>query len=159
MQIAFGQLVNADVPTDRQNIVISVFLALLNIGCAAGELQFFYRLGIEGSYLLLAVPDAIVKPGIGLCVGFPLAGAASRAAVKPFAGAVLLHRDTPAFFLLHPKCRVDPFFHKIRLHTQGYTLTSLPGGGIIVCAEVRQNLLYRAVTPSGKRFGNLLRCW
>ena len=40
-----------------------------------------------------------------------------------------------------------------------YTLTSLPGGGIIVCAEVRQNLLYRAVTPSGKRFGNLLRCW
>nr|DAE66405.1 MAG TPA: hypothetical protein [Caudoviricetes sp.] len=38
-------------------------------------------------------------------------------------------------------------------------MTSLPGGGIIVCAEVRQNLLYRAVTPSGKRFGNLLRCW
>lgn len=110
MQIAFGQLVNADVPTDRQNIVISIFLALLNIGCAAGELQFFYPLGIEGSYLLLAVPDAVVKPGIGLCVGFPLAGAARRAAVKPFAGAVLLHRNAPTLFFLHPKCRVGSLF-------------------------------------------------
>ena len=110
MQIAFGQLVNADVPTDRQNIVISVFLALLNIGCAAGELQFFYPLGIEGSYLLFSVPDAVVKPGIGLCVGFPLAGAARRAAVKPFAGAVLLNCDAPALFLFDQNAVFVLFF-------------------------------------------------
>ena len=159
MQIALGQFVDADVPTHRENVVFAVFVALDHIGRAAGQLQLFHPLGIERGHLLPAVPDAVIKPCIRFSVCFTLAGAARRAAVKPFAGAVLLHRDAPALFLLHPKCRVDPFFHKIHLHTQGYTLTSLPGGGIIVCAEVRQNLLYRAVTPSGKRFGNLLRCW
>ena len=115
MQIAFGQLVNADVPTDRQNIVISVFLALLNIGRPAGQLQLFHPLGIERGHLLPAVPDAVVKPGIGLCVGFPLTGAAGCAAVKPFAGAVLLHRNAPTLFLLDPKCRVRSLFHCFHL--------------------------------------------
>ena len=120
--------------------------------CEPKAIQSAVRRAAKGAWL--TNPEYVQQ-----LAGYPLTGAPRRAAVKPFAGAVLLHRDTPAVFLLDPKRRVDPFFHKIHLHTQGYTLTSLPGGGIIVCAEVRQNLLYRAVTPSGKRFGNLLRCW
>ena len=65
------------------------------------------------------------------CVCFPLSCSARRAAVKALAGTVLLHRDAPAAFLLDPKCRVGSLFHKIHLHTQGYTLTSLPDGGTI----------------------------
>ena len=84
--------------------------------------------------------------------GYPLAGAARRAAVKPFAGAVLLHRDAPALFLFHPKCRVDPFFHKIYLHTQGYTLTSLPGGGTI-------QVFMLDCTLWGKPLCKRSRCW
>lgn len=110
LQIALGQLVDADVPTHRENVVFAVFVALDHIGRAAGQLQLFHPLGIERGHLLPAVPDAVVKPGIGLCIGFTLAGAAGCAAIKPLAGAVLLNRDAPALFLFHPKCRVDPFF-------------------------------------------------
>ena len=119
LQIALGELVDAQLPDDRQNVVGSIPGALIKIGGAAGERNILQPLGIQGGDLFAAVVDVVIKPGVGLGVGFALAGAAGRAAVEALSLAVFLHGDAPAVFFFDPDSGICTLFHA--LHTSKYT--------------------------------------
>lgn len=119
LQIALGELLDAQIPDDRKKIVVTILETLIVEGCAASNGDFFQPLGIQGRDLFAAVVDVVIKPGVGLGVGFALAGAAGRAAVEALSLAVFLHGDAPAVFFFDPDSGVCTLFHA--LHTSRYT--------------------------------------
>lgn len=102
LQVALGQFVDPDVSAGWKNVAVAIVSALQDIRSSAGEFQIFEPFGIKGRKLFLTIPEAIVQPSIGFCVCFALASPARSAAVKVFAGSVLLHMNFPAACFVIP---------------------------------------------------------
>ena len=95
LELALVQVRNFQLADDRENIVFTILLTLLDIRSAAGQLDRLDPLGIEDGNFLVGARDIVVQPRIGLGIGFPLTSAAGSSTVKIFTDAVFLYADLP----------------------------------------------------------------
>jgi len=110
---AFGEVFLPSGELDRQRLGTLVFgnqkeLNRLNsivFPAVSGAVEKI----LNRSQAPIGVIDAIIQPGVGLCIGFSLTGAAGRGGIERFPLSVLLDNDAPSVTIVHPYSTVGSF--------------------------------------------------